>query len=107
MPAFQLGPCAAALVSDGALPSITIVQLSGPGVHLSGHAALEELRRACTLALDAFPAAQEKSPEVDIEAIVERAWNMAEGETAEGKEPAESEWTRFGTHCVTLALAAT
>lgn len=105
MPAFQLGPRAAALVSDGGQPAVTIVQLSGPGVLISGHAALQELRRACDLALDAYPLTP--APAVDIEAIVERAWNMAEGETEEGKEPAESEWTRFGTHCVTLALAAT
>ena len=53
MPAFQLSHCAAALVSDGDTPSVTIVNLATPGILVHGRAAIEQLRAACDLALQA------------------------------------------------------
>ncbi len=58
MPAFQLSPCAAALVSDNsAVPTVSIVTVSAPGFIVAGHDAVRQLRDACNLALyaaDAF-----------------------------------------------------
>lgn len=57
MPAFQIGPCTAAIVSDsGATPSVMIVNIASPGVLVSGNDAVRQLRDACSLALDAAEA---------------------------------------------------
>lgn len=57
MPAFQLGPTSAALVSENqGMPQLTIVNLATAGVTIFGHDAVRQLRDACNLALDAAEA---------------------------------------------------
>lgn len=53
MPAFQLNAHSAALVSYSNPPQVTIVQTAGSGVFITGRDALEQLKAACQLALDA------------------------------------------------------
>lgn len=66
MPAFYLGPHTAALVRENdANPAITLVTLSSGGILVSGRDAVQQLRDACNLALDAADAFTKPSPSQD------------------------------------------
>lgn len=63
MPAFQISLTAAAIVTDGgAVPQVTIVQLSAPGLAVFGRQEVQQLRDACQMALDAADAFAKPSP---------------------------------------------
>ena len=68
MPAFQLGPTAAAIVAENqAVPQLTILNLSSVGVVLFSREAVEQLRDACNAALDSADAFTKPSPSQDTQ----------------------------------------
>lgn len=54
MPAFQLSPCSAAMAENGKM-SVTIVQVAGPGLIVTGEFGVGQLLQACLLALGELP----------------------------------------------------